>query len=1257
MENHVESSDQEIANKLSENGESNDLNMHNSDIPLTPLLLLENDENEPPIDSSVVDSGHPSQRFVDLDEEEEVNQKIADDALRKHLADDCEDEDSRRCLLCGYHGDDNIEGRLLYTGSDTWVHVNCALWCNDVYEEDSGELIVCHHTTMNQRLCEALYSLRKSSKTNRDKKFSRRESWDQSSDEELSPDTINPADFADHPAFTSIEETIADDLEPISLGDLLVCRRVFVPSDCFAASVYPRSINTDIIQDVFLMDDDEHSDLMRAAKEAVSALAVSPNSFAFLQNNGLSANSLVITIGSLRVDRLGEVREASDSTKCYHTEQLFVSYTLSCTENLLELVKTRFSCPVYSSCEAKSSTHTSSGYIEANPTSRLSPIVITNSSKSISLSKMPVVNATNLTRSHNTPRLVNVDSRIRLLAPASTNKSSPYFYASSTLTHNNLVGSSNNYGVKSNNMTLSTVQESSKTLTAVLTGAPPIISSSTILLSEYEPPVLLSRPVVHNNTVTCYSTIPVSGFQIVTSSINNPVSQRQMIQSSTLTPHNPSLKIINTAAPSSTQLRVNSVNMVPIKQQLQPQQNHLLQLQQLQQNKLQVNACTGRTLLLPNLYQPNIIPVNNLTMPNTIIPVQQNGLSCPIGTMNPFPVNMNTNKSVTLSHGGPNGTTVIRIQNVHSSQKGGGLLTSPTKDVQLATHLDGLFHNVSMATSPNKRGATSTTNSLSQTGRRLLPQLDGTGDDDDGPNYGSDPIRRCSYKTRSSSSLSSSNSLSHRTAASGRSKSHFPSNRLAKNELLCKANKKTRTTNKSVSPKPEGKRRWIEDRIRQQELAHLVLKAKQASHARLYQNEVEKHVRSFRLTFSIDGVVRSTSSPIAAWRSVIMRVSSLREKHGLKPLICTAIDGWSQFGLNHRYLIFLIEQMRGAFHCYRYRFQYHWQKIDRLRQKFTPPVPCSEGCARAVPWEKPRLPRNHARDSLAFLRCKANPPPRPLVSSSEGNVLPYQDPCLVNTNEPTKLLSPNEQATCREAARQAAMLVATQLKLPQRLRLACVAKAVLRATGIPMQLTPQKSVTRDEPSNSTDQVFGLTYSDDEDSSDLSNYEVDDEKEGDEDDFGTVANQFGRLLSGPLARFYRVSVHPSRIHGRGLFALREFREHEMVIEYTGELIRSVVCDARELKYRATDVDCYMFRIDPDWVIDATYAGNAARFINHSCDPNCYAKVVSIDEKKHIVILAQRRIYPGEELTYDYRFPKESEKLPCNCGSYTCRKYLN
>lgn len=88
-----------------------------------------------------------------------------------------------------------------------------------------------------------------------------------------------------------------------------------------------------------------------------------------------------------------------------------------------------------------------------------------------------------------------------------------------------------------------------------------------------------------------------------------------------------------------------------------------------------------------------------------------------------------------------------------------------------------------------------------------------------------------------------------------------------------------------------------------------------------------------------------------------------------------------------------------------------------------------------------------------------------------------------------------------------------------------------------------------------------------------------------------------------------------------------------------------------------IGCYMFRIDEFEVIDATTKGNQARFINHSCDPNCVSRVLLIQGHKHIVIFAQRAISRGEELTYDYKFPKEDDKIKCLCKSSKCRKYLN
>ena len=137
----------------------------------------------------------------------------------------------------------------------------------------------------------------------------------------------------------------------------------------------------------------------------------------------------------------------------------------------------------------------------------------------------------------------------------------------------------------------------------------------------------------------------------------------------------------------------------------------------------------------------------------------------------------------------------------------------------------------------------------------------------------------------------------------------------------------------------------------------------------------------------------------------------------------------------------------------------------------------------------------------------------------------------------------------------------------------------------------------------------------------------------------------------------VGVYPSPIHGRGLFCRRDLAAGEMIIEYSGEVIRSALTDKRERDYESRGIGCYMFRKDADYIIDSTVMGNAARFINHSCEPNCYSKVILVDGRKHIVIFALRAIRRGEELTYDYKFPIEDVKIPCLCGYRRCRKYLN
>ena len=139
---------------------------------------------------------------------------------------------------------------------------------------------------------------------------------------------------------------------------------------------------------------------------------------------------------------------------------------------------------------------------------------------------------------------------------------------------------------------------------------------------------------------------------------------------------------------------------------------------------------------------------------------------------------------------------------------------------------------------------------------------------------------------------------------------------------------------------------------------------------------------------------------------------------------------------------------------------------------------------------------------------------------------------------------------------------------------------------------------------------------------------------------------------------KVCIGPSIIHRNGLFALDNIKPGEIVIEYVGELITNKIADYREIEYNQRGFgDCYMFRFDADNIIDATKYGNLARFINHCCEPNCKAQCNEINGKKHILLLAKKFIKAGEEITYDYNFEVESEKIQCRCGAKNCRGRLN
>jgi len=159
----------------------------------------------------------------------------------------------------------------------------------------------------------------------------------------------------------------------------------------------------------------------------------------------------------------------------------------------------------------------------------------------------------------------------------------------------------------------------------------------------------------------------------------------------------------------------------------------------------------------------------------------------------------------------------------------------------------------------------------------------------------------------------------------------------------------------------------------------------------------------------------------------------------------------------------------------------------------------------------------------------------------------------------------------------------------------------------------------------------------------------------------VADFSGLDLDTLVSRESQLSFGRSKIHGWGVFADSDIGASEMIVEYRGEIIGNATAEKREKEYEAAKLGLdYMFRIDKDTVCDATKVGCVARFINHSCQPNCYARIITVRGNKRIAIYAKNLIREGEEVCYDYKFPLEydsAKRIPCLCRSRACRGFMN
>jgi SET domain-containing protein len=137
---------------------------------------------------------------------------------------------------------------------------------------------------------------------------------------------------------------------------------------------------------------------------------------------------------------------------------------------------------------------------------------------------------------------------------------------------------------------------------------------------------------------------------------------------------------------------------------------------------------------------------------------------------------------------------------------------------------------------------------------------------------------------------------------------------------------------------------------------------------------------------------------------------------------------------------------------------------------------------------------------------------------------------------------------------------------------------------------------------------------------------------------------------------RIQVRRSGVHGKGVFALREIAAGERVIEYTGERIGWREALRRHPHDPADPHHTFYFSLETGGVIDAKVGGNASRWINHACDPNCEAE----ETDGRVFIKALRDLMPGEELFYDYGLviderltPTLKRQYACRCGAAGCR----
>ena len=130
------------------------------------------------------------------------------------------------------------------------------------------------------------------------------------------------------------------------------------------------------------------------------------------------------------------------------------------------------------------------------------------------------------------------------------------------------------------------------------------------------------------------------------------------------------------------------------------------------------------------------------------------------------------------------------------------------------------------------------------------------------------------------------------------------------------------------------------------------------------------------------------------------------------------------------------------------------------------------------------------------------------------------------------------------------------------------------------------------------------------------------------------------------------VRRSKIDNLGLYAAKNIKNGEKIIEYKGKIITTK--EAEENPKYDNDKAIYLFNLNKRYDLDGDFKFNTARLINHSCNPNCEV----FGKGLKVWVYAMKNIKKGEELSYDYgfSFDEDFQNYPCRCGAKDCAKFI-